>query len=134
MADKRKELLTAARKAQKKAYAPYSRFHVGAAVLGASGRIYSGCNVENASFGLTSCAERNAIFAMVAAGETKIRELLVIGESAEFLPPCGACRQVIAEFATPPTVVHMCDRSGACRDTTVGELLPFIFHLKQGKT
>jgi len=131
MADKKEELLAAARKAREKAYAPYSHFHVGAAVLGAGGRIYSGCNVENASFGLTCCAERNAIFAMVAAGEREICEILVIGESEEFLPPCGACRQVIAEFATPPTVVHMCDREGQSRDSTVAELVPFIFHLKK---
>lgn len=131
MADKKEELLAAARKAREKAYAPYSNFHVGAAVLGASGRIYSGCNVENASFGLTCCAERNAIFAMVTAGETEMREILVIGESEEFLPPCGACRQVIAEFALPPAVVHMCNREGQSRDTTVAELVPFIFHLKK---
>jgi cytidine deaminase len=108
MADKTKELLAAARKAREKAYAPYSNFHVGAAVLGANGTVYGGCNVENASFGLTCCAE-----------------------SEEFLPPCGACRQVIAEFAPPSVVVHMCDREGACRDTTVAELVPFIFHLKK---
>jgi cytidine deaminase len=125
------DLLKAARSARSKAYAPYSNFHVGAAVLGGNGKIYSGCNVENASFGLTCCAERNAIFAMVVAGETKIKEILVIGESEEFLPPCGACRQVIAEFAQPPAVVHMCNRQGECRDTTVGELVPFIFHLKK---
>jgi cytidine deaminase len=131
MADKKEELLAAAVEARKNAYAPYSHFHVGAAVLGAGGRIFSGCNVENASFGLTCCAERNAIFALVAAGETEIREILVIGESDEFLPPCGACRQVIAEFAAPPTVVHMCNREGQSRDTTVAELVPFIFHLKK---
>jgi len=131
MADKKKELLEAARKARSKAYAPYSNFHVGAAVLGSGGGIFSGCNVENASFGLTSCAERNAIFAMVVAGETEIREILVIGESEEFLPPCGACRQVIAEFAPLPTIIHMCNREGECRDTTVAELVPFIFHLKK---
>lgn len=131
MADKKKELLAAARKARKNAYAPYSQFHVGAAVLGAGGRIFSGCNVENASFGLTCCAERIAIFAMVAAGEREIREILVIGESEEFLPPCGACRQVIAEFASPSTVVHMCNRQGQSRDTTVAELVPFIFHLNK---
>jgi cytidine deaminase len=131
MANKKQALLKAARKVRSKAYAPYSNFHVGAAVLGGQGKIYSGCNVENASFGLTSCAERNAIFAMVAAGEAEIREILIIGESEEFLPPCGACRQVIAEFAQPPTVVHMCNREGECRDTTVAELVPFIFHLKK---
>lgn len=131
MADRKDDLLCKAREARAMAYAPYSNFHVGAAVLGASGRIYSGCNVENASFSLTCCAERNAIFAMVAAGEKEIREILIIGESEEFLPPCGACRQVIAEFAAAPTLVHMCDREGQSRDTTVAELVPFIFHLKK---
>jgi cytidine deaminase len=131
MGDHKQELLAAARQARGNAYAPYSNFHVGAAVLGGDGRIYPGCNVENASFGLTCCAERNAIFAMVGAGETTIREILVIGESEEFLPPCGACRQVIAEFAAPLTVVHMCNRAGESRDATVAELVPFIFHLKK---
>jgi cytidine deaminase len=132
MAEKREELLVAAREAREKAYAPYSNFRVGAAVLGPNGKIFTGCNVENASLGLTCCAERNAIFAMVASGETEIREILVIGESDEFLPPCGACRQVIAEFAPPSAVVHMCNRTGACRDTTVSELMPLVFHLKKG--
>lgn len=131
MADKKTELLAAARKARKNAYAPFSNFPVGAAVLGADGRIYSGCNVENSSFGLTCCAERNAIFAMVAAGVREIREILIIGDTAEHLPPCGACRQVIAEFASPQVVVHMCNRSGGGRDATVGELVPFLFHLEK---
>jgi cytidine deaminase len=131
MKERKEELLKAARRARARAYAPYSNFRVGAAVLGAGGRIFSGCNVENASFGLTCCAERNAIFAMVAAGETEIRELLVIGESDGFLPPCGACRQVIAEFAPPAAKVHMCDREGGMRTATVAELVPFIFHLKE---
>ena len=133
MADKKKELLQAARKAREKAYAPYSRFRVGAAVLGGDGRIYAGCNVENASYGLTCCAERAAVFAMIAAGERRIREVLVIGGSREHLPPCGACRQVLAEFAPPAAKVHMCSRSGDCRTATVGELVPLIFHLKKGK-
>jgi len=132
MADDKAELLAAARQARERAYAPYSNFRVGAAVLGSDGRIFSGCNVENASFGLTCCAERNAIFAMVAAGEREIREVLVIGDTEEFLSPCGACRQVIAEFALPSAVIHMCDRTGACRDITVSELVPFVFHLKKG--
>ena len=133
MADNKKKLLLAAIEARKKAYAPYSKFHVGASVLGSNGKIYSGCNVENASYGLTCCAERNAVFAMIADGERKIRELLVIGESDGFLPPCGACRQVIAEFAPPSAMVHMCNKKGACRSASVGELVPFIFHLKKGK-
>ena len=124
-------LLEKAKAALHNAYAPYSKFMVGAALLTEAGSVYTGCNVENASFGLTCCAERNAVFAMLAAGEKEVREVLVIGESVEYLPPCGACRQVIAEFAPPSAVVHMCDRDGACRDATVGELLPFIFHLKK---
>ncbi len=133
MKDRKKELLRAARKARARAYAPYSNFRVGAAVLGSNGSIYSGCNVENASFGLTCCAERNAVFAMVAAGERCIREVLVIGDSDEFLPPCGACRQVLAEFAAESAQVHMCSKRGGCHSTTVGELLPFIFHLQKGR-
>ncbi len=131
--DHKKELLAGARKARRKAYAPYSNFRVGAAVLGGNGKIYSGCNVENASFGLTCCAERNAVFAMVADGEKRVREVLVVGGSDEFLPPCGACRQVLAEFAEPGARVHMCQEKGECRSTTVGDLLPFLFRLKKGK-
>jgi cytidine deaminase len=131
VADRKKDLLAAARKARGRAYAPYSEFPVGAAVLGANGRIYSGCNVENASLGLTCCAERSAIFAMVAAGEREVREVLVVGDTAEALPPCGACRQVMAEFAQPSAVVHMCDRTGAGRSVTVAELLPHVFRLKK---
>jgi len=131
MADRKKELLAAARRARRRAYAPHSEFRVGAAVLGARGGIFAGCNVENASFGLTCCAERSAIFAMVAAGEREIREVLVIGDTEDFLSPCGACRQVIAEFAPPSAVVHMCSRSGAGRDVTVSELLRFPFRLKK---
>ncbi len=131
MADRKEELLAAARKARDRAYAPYSRFRVGASVLGSDGRIYSGCNVENASLGLTCCAERNAVFAMVAAGEREIREVLVIGDTEKVLPPCGACRQVMAEFAPPSAVVHMCDRSGAGRSATMSELMPHVFRLKK---
>ena len=131
MTDRKEDLLAAARKARGLAYAPYSGFPVGAAVLGANGRIYSGCNVENASLGLTCCAERNAIFAMVAAGEREVREVLVVGDTAEALPPCGACRQVLAEFARPSVLVHMCDRTGAGRSVTVAELLPHVFRLKK---
>jgi cytidine deaminase len=132
--ERKKELLAAARQARRRAYAPYSRFRVGAAVLGGNGRVYAGCNVENASFGLTCCAERIAIFAMVAAGERRVREVLVFGASAEPLPPCGACRQVLAEFAAADVRVHMCNARGACRTTTVGELLPFIFRLKRERS
>ena len=92
----RKKLVDAAKKAQKHSYSPYSRYPVGAAVLMESGRIYSGCNVENASFGLACCAERVAIFNAVSHGEKKIRAVCVAAKSAK---PCGACRQVLMEFA-----------------------------------
>src|SRR4051812_35628019 len=89
-------LINAAKQAQKMAYCPYSRYPVGAAVLTASGRIFAGCNVENASFGLSLCAERNAIFAAVGHGQKQIRAIAVVARAAR---PCGACRQVMLEFA-----------------------------------
>ncbi|HOW88743.1 MAG TPA: cytidine deaminase [Elusimicrobiales bacterium] len=91
-----KKLIETAKKAQKHSYSPYSRYPVGAAVLMESGRIYSGCNVENASFGLACCAERVAIFNALSHGEKKVRAVCVVAKSAK---PCGACRQVIMEFA-----------------------------------
>jgi cytidine deaminase len=92
----RKKLIEAAKRAQKSSYSPYSRYPVGAAVLAESGRIYTGCNVENASFGLAICAERVAIFKAVSHGEKKLRAVCVVAKSAS---PCGACRQVMLEFA-----------------------------------
>jgi cytidine deaminase len=129
-----KKLLEAAKKAKEKAYAPYSHFHVGAALLTGTGKLYSGCNVENTSYGLTICAERNAIFRMVADGELHIAEILVIGDTEEFLPPCGACRQVIAEFSEKESIVYMCNKHGEYKKTTVGDLIPYLFFLdKKGK-
>ena len=130
MKDELKERLwQAASAARERAYAPYSRFSVGAALITRSGAIYAGCNVENASYGLTICAERTAVFQMVAAGEDRIAAILVAGPTEEFLVPCGACRQVIAEFASPETPVYMCDVGGNCRRSTMGELLPYRFSL-----
>ncbi len=128
---KTKKLLEVAKQAKDNAYAPYSNFHVGAALITDSGKIYSGCNVENTSFGLTICAERNAIFQMVADGEKKIKEILVIGDTEDFLPPCGACRQVIAEFADAKTNVYMCNKIGDFKKTLVEDLIPFTFFLNQ---
>jgi cytidine deaminase len=102
----RKKLIEAAKKAQKNSYSPYSRYPVGAAVMAGSGRIYSGCNVENASFGLACCAERTAIFNAVSHGEKKLIAVCVAAKSAK---PCGACRQVIIEFASKDAEVIFVD-------------------------
>lgn len=123
------KLLEAAQKVKENAYAPYSHFHVGAALLTENGKIYSGCNVENTSYGLTICAERNAIFRMISDGERRIAEILVIGDTEEFLPPCGACRQVMIEFSTNDTVVYLCNKHGQWKKTTMAELMPYTFFL-----
>jgi cytidine deaminase len=119
-------LIEAARAARHQAYAPYSGFAVGAAVLTGSGEIYPGVNVENASYGLTVCAERAAIFAAVTAGERTVEAVAVVTEAADITPPCGACRQVIAEFGA--TAVVVCEASGAIRHRwSIAELLPHPF-------
>lgn len=120
-----KELMKIARKARQNAYAPYSHFAVGAALLAESGRVYTGCNIENASYGLTCCAERNAIFAAVGAGERRFKMLAVAADSSEPVAPCGACRQVIAEFGIP--LVVMGNLKEATKTMTAEELLPYGF-------
>ena len=95
---KYQDLIAEAMKAKEFAYAPYSHFRVGAALLTESGRIYTGCNVENASFSATNCAERTAVFTAVAQGEKEFRAIAVNGDTENYLPPCGVCRQVLAEF------------------------------------
>jgi cytidine deaminase len=123
-------LLDAARLAGRSAYCPYSNFHVGAAVL-AGGKVYTGANVENASYGLTVCAERTAAFAAVLDGATRIDAIAVScldapeGSAPGMLMPCGACRQVLAEFAGPDTPVIV-DRVGRL---TIADLLPMPFRL-----
>jgi cytidine deaminase len=121
------DMLEMARAAMARAYAPYSRFPVGAAVRGESGALYTGCNVENAAFPLGSCAEASAISAMVMAGERRILEVLVIGKGPALVSPCGGCRQRLHEFADDTTPVHICDSDGLRRTVTLGELLPLSF-------
>lgn len=111
------------------AYAPYSHFQVGCCLQTDNGALYSGCNVENISYGLTLCAEGAAIAAMVSAGEHKIAEITVISSGNEICPPCGACRQRIAEFGSENTLVHMYNHSQEKKQTcTLKELLPFSFN------
>ena len=103
-----KKLKSAAKNAARLAYAPYSKFHVGAAVLTNSGKIYTGCNVENASYGLTNCAERTAIFSAIAAGEKSIACVVVYTPTKTATAPCGACRQVINEFGPSAQIISCC--------------------------
>lgn len=134
MADNDKEmqekLISLAIEARKKSYSPYSKYPVGAAVLAESGKIYTGCNIENSSYGLTNCAERTAIFKAVSDGEKKI---LAIAIAAKSSTPCGACRQVMSEFASasmPIFLVNMDEENGTNEiiETTLGDLLPLSFN------
>jgi cytidine deaminase len=121
------DLFREAKAAMERAYAPYSRFPVGAALRTPSGNIFSGCNVENASYPQGSCAETGAVAAMARAGEREIAEILVIGGGEGLVTPCGGCRQRIREFAAPDTPVHVAGPDGVRRSFTVDELLPFSF-------
>lgn len=112
---------------QKNAYAPYSRFRVGAALRAASGVVYSGCNVENAAYPEGTCAEAGAIAAMVAAGETRLTEVYVVGDGTAPVPPCGGCRQKLAEFGAGDVVVTMATSSGEEAVMTISDLLPGAF-------
>lgn len=122
----RRRLEQAARAAAAASYSPYSNFKVGAAILAGSGRVYSGSNVENASFGLCNCAERTAIFTAAAAGERRIRAVVVYTPTPAPTMPCGACRQVINEFGAGAAVISVCD-SAKRIETTLPLLLPAAF-------
>lgn len=122
-----KELFKAALAARKNAYAPYSKFAVGAAVRTAGGSIFTGCNVENASYGLSCCAERCAIFAAVGAGERDFTALCVVAATEGPVSPCGACRQVMTEFKIPKIILANTD--GEFKIYTPEELLPYGFTL-----
>ena len=130
-AHKVKDLFQAAKKVRMKAHAPYSKFKVGAAILDEKGRIHVGCNVENSSYGGTICAERAAITAMVAAGGTQVRDIVVVTDTPNGCPPCGFCRQVLLEFESKslehPTMVHI-SHTRAIRDSVpLKVLLPYGF-------
>ena len=121
------DLFEAARAAMAEAYAPYSKFPVGAAIRAEDGRIYAGANIENISFPQGWCAEPTAISHMIMAGATKIVEMAVIAEKLPLCPPCGGCRQKIAEFASAKTQIYLCDETGVKKTMTMEELLPHGF-------
>ncbi len=124
-------MIREARAAQARSYSPYSHFPVGACLRGESGRLFTGCNVENASYPEGWCAETSAIAAMVLAGDHRIEAIVVVAESDPACPPCGGCRQRLAEFAAPTTPVHMVDLHGEVTTTTLGDLLPHAFSSRQ---
>ncbi|MFZ5590609.1 MAG: cytidine deaminase [Bacillota bacterium] len=121
-------LINTARQAREKAYAPYSGFLVGAALLTADGQVYTGCNVENASYGLACCAERVAVYKAVSEGQKQFLAMAIIADTEDYCSPCGACRQVLVEFA-PGMIVFMCNKHGQYEQCMAGELLPSYFSL-----
>ena len=121
------DLFDAAARAREKAYAPYSNFAVGAAVRVITGEIFAGCNVENAAYPVGTCAEAGALAAMVAAGHREVVAVLVLGDGAGLVTPCGACRQRFREFARPSTPIHIADPTGVRATFTLDALLPSSF-------
>lgn len=123
------DLFNEALQARERAYAPYSTFKVGAAIKTSSGNVYTGCNIENASYSLTMCAERTAIFQAIAHGEREFLELVVVGDTEQPISPCGACRQVMAQFFTEETVIYLTNLQKVTTETSISRLLPNYFTL-----
>ena len=121
------ELVRRAKRARANAYSPYSRVKIGTAVLTEDGKIYTGCNIENSSFGLSNCAERTAIFKAVSEGHKKLRAIAVVGETRDYTKPCGACRQVMVQF-NPRLRIIRAGLDGYRSETTAEELLPEAFN------
>ncbi len=124
------DLVGAARDAMRHAHVPYSRFPVGAAIRAASGAIYSGCNVENASYPEGWCAETTALGHMIMAGEKTFAEIAVVAERMPLITPCGGCRQRLREFGSAESLVYLCDQTGIVETVRLGDLLPRAFDLE----
>ncbi len=125
--DNVEKLIKEARRAQANAYARYSGYAVGAALRAASGRIYAGCNVENAAYPLSQCAEANAVAAMVLGGDREIIEIAIAGPGEVLCTPCGGCRQALAEFGDAGVRVHVCGPTGDVVEESLGVLIPHAF-------
>ncbi len=123
----REDLIKAAMEAKEHAYAPYSNFRVGAALLTKDGKIYQGCNIENAGYTPTNCAERTAFFKAVYEGERNFEAIAVNGDADDYLYPCGVCRQVMAEFCAPEFKVFVSKKNGEYLEFTLAEILPGAF-------
>lgn len=128
----KKELFTLAKEAMKNSYAPYSNYNVGAVLLCKNGNTYKGCNIENASYSLTNCAERTALFSAIANGEKEFDSICIIGgkngEITDYAMPCGACRQVLAEFCNEDFKVYVGINEADIKEYTLNELLPYSFN------
>ena len=122
------ELIRRAREARSKAYSPYSRVKIGAAVLTRDGSIYAGCNIENSSYGLSNCAERTAIFKAVSEGRRELVSISIVGDSEDFTRPCGACRQVMVQFNPRLRIIRIGLDDGYRSETTAEKLLPEAFN------
>ena len=122
------DLIQIANKAKANSYSPYSNFRVGAVLVAESGNLYTGTNVENSSFGLTNCAERTAVFKAVTEGERKFKTIVLTSDAEDFIPPCGACRQVLMEVCGPDLEVVMSNSSNEIRILKISELLPLSFN------
>ena len=129
MKSRKEELISVAVASKRRAYAPYSRFRVGAALESTSGKVYTGCNVENSSYGLTICAERTAIFKAISEGERSFRAIAIVADDPDFTPPCGACRHVLYDLAGNIDVI-MTNAKGRIRVTKLQDLLPMAFDSK----
>lgn len=124
------QLIKEALEARTQAYTPYSKFQVGAALLTKNNKLYHGCNIENASFGLTNCAERTAVFKAVSEGEKEIQAIAICADTEGPVSPCGACRQVMAEFCDENTKIYLTNLNGNTVETSINELLPGFFSSK----
>lgn len=121
------QLIAEALQAKEQAYAPYSKFSVGAALRTHSQKIYTGCNIENAAYSMTCCAERVAIFKALSAGEKNFVEMAIVADTKSPISPCGACRQVMSEFFKPTVSIHLTNRDQLVKTVTIADLLPFSF-------